>query len=64
MKFNFSPNQEMDQVEKSTLQNFSENIKSACIQISDCEMCILKDLCDEQHIPDFIEAIFDRLGIS
>ena len=63
MKFNFNPNQEMSPVEKSSLQNFSENIKSACIKVPDCETCILKDLCDEQHVPDFIEAVFDRLGI-
>lgn len=63
MKFNFNPNQEMSPVEKSSLQDFSEKVESACAKVPDCEMCILKDLCDEQNVPDFISAVFNRLGI-
>ena len=63
MKFNFSPTQEMNPVEKSTLQDFSEKIKAACLMVPDCDACILKELCDKQNVPDFIEAILDRLGI-
>ena len=63
MKFNFNPNQEMSPVEKTSLQDCSEKIGSACAEVPDCETCILQDLCDEQNVPDFISAVFNRLGI-
>ena len=63
MKFNFSPVKEISPVEKSTLQDFSEKIKNACLRSPDCETCLLKDICDEENVPDFIETILDRLGI-
>jgi endonuclease III len=63
MKFNFCPTQELNPVEKSALLDFSEKINAACNKTPNCDTCILKDLCDEQNVPDFIQSLFDRLGI-
>jgi len=63
MKFNFSLTQELNPVEKSVLQDFSEKIEATCLMIPDCDTCILKDLCDERNVPDFIESVLGRLGI-
>ena len=63
MKFNFCPTQELNSVEKSVLLDFFEKIEAACQKTPDCATCILKNLCDEQNVPDFIESILDCLGI-